>query len=328
MANRLSPESGEQRMKTGIWAIAIVAGCLTWIAPLTAQTAPAEPKLTPGNGPDDPRPAPWAISHNKADEPYKGPHGTPATPPPPGLYVAMGDSITYGVGVKVRCSPFPTHPVDVDEFCPDGTSYPVLVARALRAAGIAGHFMNVGIGGAHVDRVIKEEIPYLPAEATLINVYIGTNDSRPGATPKHDAKYVVGLFESQYEDMLKAIHAKAPHARIVLVNFPNEKYLNGSDSTYKIPETALPLYDEISQVLTRFIDAHYPAYGVVDTACNPSSYDWSLQLGQGVHPNEQGAAILAASVLKVVLTAKPAPPPASCKWYSEAVAADFAKSLR
>jgi lysophospholipase L1-like esterase len=286
--------------------------CFAFLCRLVAQAPQAvDNKPVPGSGPDDPRPAPWAISGDKVLKPYAGTPGTPATPPPAGLYVAMGDSITFGVGVKV-------HPVDVEVYCPNGKSYAVLVAKALRKAGIAGQFMDVGIGGAHVDRLINEEIPYLPANATLITIYIGTNDARPGAKPNHDAKYFIDLYERQYEEMLKAVHAKAPKARIVLVNFPNQRYLNGSDSAYKIPEETLPLYDEVSRTLTAFIDAHYPAYGVVDNACNPASYDWSMQSNLSVHPNEQGAAILAAAVVKVLSTNTPPAPPSSCKWFTGA----------
>ncbi len=257
-------------------------------------------------------PPPWAKT-SKGDilPPYEG-HGKAATAAPAGLYVAMGDSITFGVGVKPNCAPFPTHPVDVDEFCPTGGSYAVQVARALRKAGIAGHFMNLGIGGAHVERVLAEELPYLPAETTLVTLYIGTNDSRVVKNPNHSIADVAAQFEQHFDELLAAIHAKAPKARIVLLNFPNEQYLA---ATYHVPDDVLPRYSAESQILAKFIDDHYPAYPVVDTICNPDSYDNSLLYEGGVHPNDVGAARLAAEVLKVVLAKKPPAPPRDCQWF-------------
>jgi lysophospholipase L1-like esterase len=137
----------------------------------------------------------------------------------------MGDSITFGVGVNPNCAPFPTYAVDVDEFCPVGGSYAVYVARKLRRGGVAGHFMNIGVGGAHFEDVMTAQLPYLPAESTLVTLYVGTNDSRAVKDPKQTVAEVTNHYEKHFDELLAAIHAKAPKARIVLINFPNEQYL-------------------------------------------------------------------------------------------------------
>ncbi len=253
-------------------------------------------------------PPPWAIGRDKVT-PQQIPYGKAKTPTPVGLYVAMGDSITYGYGTKPNCQAFPVHPVDIDEFCPDGRSYAVLIARQLRAAGVAGHFMNVGINGATIKRIMQDELPYLPSDATLVTLYIGTNDSRGVA--RWPVDNVVRVYEKGYDELLEAIRARAPHVRIVLINFPNEKYLAAS---YHVEDSVLPLYDEVSQRLARFIDSHFSKYAVVDTICDPHSYDDSLRYNASVHPNEAGAKFLADAALKVILNAHPTPPPASCKW--------------
>lgn len=272
-----------------------------------------------------PTPAPdaipfWAKDKNGALIPSADEHATPSAPPPPGLYVAMGDSITFGVGVDRNCHAFPAHPVDIQEYCPDGTSYAILVAKALRDAGVAGRFMNVGISGAHVERVISDELPYLPPETTLVTLYIGTNDSRVVRDPNRSISDVVHQFETHFDQLLVQIQARAPMARIVLVNFPNERYLA---ATYNVPGDVLPRYDATSQSLAAFIDAHYPQYAVADTICNPASYDNSLLYKEGVHPNEAGAAILANSIVKVVLAKKPPAPPGQCQWFDAAKTAAF-----
>jgi lysophospholipase L1-like esterase len=263
----------------------------------------------------------WARDKNGVLIPPHDEQATPATPPPPGLYVAMGDSITFGVGVTQNCHAFPAHPVDIAEYCPDGTSYAILAAKALRDAGIAGHFMNLGISGAHVERVISDELPYLPPEATLITLYIGTNDSRGVRDPKVTAAQVATQFETHFDQLLAMIHARAPQARIVLINFPNEKYLA---ATYHFPDSVVQTFDTTSRLMNAFINSHYPKYAVVDTICNPASYDSRLLWNGGVHPNEAGAAILAQSLVKVLLAKDPLPPPASCQWFDARAAAALA----
>jgi lysophospholipase L1-like esterase len=260
---------------------------------------------------------PWAVARDGKVTPIHVGTATPATPAPAGLYVALGDSITHGVGVKNNCASFPATPVDIEAFCPEGTSYAILTAKALRAAGVAGRFLNLGISGAHVERVISDELPFLPADATLVTLYIGTNDSRGVKNLKTPIADVVHQYEQHFEDLLAAIHKQAPHARIVLINFPNQKYLAAS---YHLPDEVLPRYDATSQILDKFIDAHYPQYAVADTVCSPATYDDSLLYKSTVHPNEAGAAILADALVKVILAPKPPAPPAQCKWFDAATA--------
>lgn len=257
----------------------------------------------------------WARDRNGHFIPPHDEHASPATPPPPGLYVSLGDSITYGYGVEQNCHAFPTHPVDIDSYCPDGASYAILTAKALRDAGVAGHFMNLGINGATIERVITDELPYLPANATLVTLYIGTNDSRAVRNPDNSISSVVQKYESHYEQLLQMIHEQAPQARIVLINFPNQKYLAAG---YNVEEDVLPRYNRISQILATFVDMHYPKYPVVDTICNPVSYDQNLLYRATVHPNEAGAVHLAHAVTAVILAKHPPAPPASCTWYNEA----------
>jgi lysophospholipase L1-like esterase len=264
----------------------------------------------------------WAQDKNGALIPAHDEHAVPATPPPRGLYVAMGDSITFGIGATQDCHAFPAHPVDIAEYCPDGTSYAIRTALALRTAGAAGHFINLGIAGARVERVISDELPYLPAKATLVTLYIGTNDSRAVRDPGVSFDDVVANFETHFDQLLAMIHTRAPRARIVLINFPNQKYLAAG---YHVADDVLPRYDATSQTLTGFIDTHYPRYAVVDTICNPASYDDHLRWNGTVHPNDAGADILAQSVVKVVLDKNPPPPPNSCAWFDPRTEANLAR---
>ena len=300
------------RTKLFVGMILLAAG--TYAMPGQAQGSASV--ASPG-GADAVSAGPWAIGRDGKVQPEWVEPGSPKpkTPPPAGLYVAIGDSITFGYGTTKNCQAFPTHPVDVETFCPNGTSYAVRVARKLREDGIAGHFMNLGISGADVSRVIRDELPLLPAEATLITVYIGTNDSR--GTTKYPVETVVKRFETKYAEMLSLIKAKAPKARVVVVNFPNERVLAEElTEKYHTPVEALPRFEAVSQQLDTFIDSHFPEYPVVDTICMPESYRTDLLYRMSVHPDDEGSAILAKAVLKVITAAKPAAPPRSCKWYS------------
>ncbi|MDR3735347.1 MAG: SGNH/GDSL hydrolase family protein [Acidobacteriaceae bacterium] len=298
-------------LSVGLYA-ASAAQAQTAIGP-APTVAPVAAKL--------PAVAPWAVSREGVVTPeHASAQVLPSTPAPAGLYVAMGDSITYGVGIKQNCAAFPAHPVDIASFCPEGQSYAILTALALRKAGVAGHFMNLGIGGAHVERIIADELPYLPVEATLVTVYIGTNDSRVVKNLKHPIADVVQQYEEHYDQLLAMIHARAPKARIVLIDFPNEKYLA---ETYHFPDEVLPRFDATSQLLAQFIDGHYPKYAVVDTICNPKSYDATLLYKGGVHPNEAGAFLLAQDVVRVILADKPPAPPTHCTWYDAATAGEL-----
>ena len=278
----------------------------------------AEVSIPAQQDPAPPAVPAWARRKDGTMAHTRDEHATPSTKQPPGLYVAIGDSITYGTGVKQSCGPFPTQPVDIEEYCPDGTSYAILTAKGLRKAGIAGSFMNVGIGGAHVEQTISEELPYLPANTTIVSVYLGTNDSRVVRKLTLPISEAVEQFEEQYEKLLSAIHAKAPQARIVLINFPNQKYLADPK---RFGDDITPRFDATSQILDKFIDDHYPKYSVVDTICNPSTYDPAMIFEAGVHPNEAGAAVLAKSVLHEILS--PAPPSESCQWFNSSKAGDL-----
>jgi len=295
------------------------------VAPvLLAQTAAprkASPPFPPAIGADGkPVVVPWAVNRRTGAEiPVHDEGVTPATPAPEGLYVAMGDSITFGQGVTDNCQSFATHPVDIASACPDGKSYAALVALAMRKAGIAGRFMNLGISGATVDWVIDDEMPYLPAETTLVTLYVGTNDARFVRRTGMSVAENVKQYESQYEKLLGMIHTRAPEARIVLVNIPNYQTINAEGNFAEKDPNDLERFGATSQIFTKFVDGHYPHYPVADTICQAYSYDMGVHFNKSAHPNEAGSALLADAVIHAI-TDKPAAPPSKCEWYDAATA--------
>jgi len=295
-------------------------------AAIAAPSLIAQANFEPMKFIGDPAVPAWTKGKQGAAMPAFDEKVTPATPPPAGLYVALGDSITWGRGVTINCQPFPAHPVDIASYCPDGTTYPVLVAMALRKAGIAGHFMNMGISGGTVDTIIANELPYLPAETTLVTISIGGNDSRfvrrKGMTVKDNVK----LYEDQYMKLLDMVHQRAPKARIVLVNIPNYGTISKLGSRFT-SDTAVDQqhFDATSQLMTKFVDSLYPKYAVADTMCQAYSYDMSVHFEGSAHMTEPGYAQMAKSVLSAIQN--PAPPPAKCDHY-DAAKADALMSMK
>jgi hypothetical protein len=63
--------------------------------------------------------------------------------------------------------------------------------------------------------VMAKQLPYLPANSTLITLYARTNDSRAVKDPTQTVEKVTNIYGKHFNDLLSAIHAKAPKARVV-----------------------------------------------------------------------------------------------------------------
>jgi lysophospholipase L1-like esterase len=227
----------------------------------------------------------------------------------------LGDSITAGTGTSINCKPFPRKPITIGQYCANGTSYPLLVAKGLRAAGRANRLLNLGIPGATADQVIREEVPLIPSDATLVTLYVGTNDSREFGEFKSSVPDVVAHFTSVYQQILSGIAERSPTARIVLLNVPNEEVIGRS---YNIEETRRARFGAISTAFDLWINSQYPKYAVVDTLCDARSYDPSRRYRASVHLNDDGAKDLAQAILQLVLATTSPPPATKCEWLTPA----------
>jgi sialate O-acetylesterase len=115
-----------------------------------------------------------------------------ARPAKGGLYVAIGDSITYGYGLS----------------SPSRDAFPYVVGRRL---GIP--VLNLGIPGADARDALAFESNRVPHDATLITIFLGTNDAdriRRGLFNK-------AQFERTYRTLIVEAHEAAPNARIYLL---------------------------------------------------------------------------------------------------------------
>jgi sialate O-acetylesterase len=109
-----------------------------------------------------------------------------------GLYVAIGDSITFGYGLGA----------------PDRDAFPYLVAQRL---GV--RVLDLGIPGVDARGALAMETPHVPRSATIITIFVGTNDAdRIRRGTFSDAE-----FRSTYRSLIDAAHAAAPFAQIYLL---------------------------------------------------------------------------------------------------------------
>ncbi len=109
-----------------------------------------------------------------------------------GLYVAIGDSITFGYGLGA----------------PGRDAFPYLVAQRL---GV--RVLDLGISGVDARGALAFETPRVPRSATIITIFVGTND----ADRIRRGTFTDAQFRSTYRDLIAAAHAAAPFAQIYLL---------------------------------------------------------------------------------------------------------------
>jgi lysophospholipase L1-like esterase len=178
----------------------------------------------------------------------------------PAVYVALGDSLTFGLGAD--------HPAS--------DSYPVLLARHLPPGS---HLHNLGIPGITVADAIDQELPAaLASHPTLATVWLGLNDITISTAP---ADFSAGLAR-----VLGAL--QRADAKIFVANMPNPRI---------VPITALNPDDHLTRKYNSLIAAIAPRYGatVVDIYTQTNAI-WgvpALLTDDDVHPTTRGYTVIA-----------------------------------
>ena len=233
-------------------------------------------------------------------------------------YAGIGDSISWGHGVAIQCSPWPAVPVQTA--CPDGQNFPARLAQKLQTVQNTTLLVPAG-NGYRVKDVFTRQLPILEANTSVISVYIGTNDvpylsGTFGEYKESTLDKRIEEWQADYERMIGLIQARAPHAMIVLVNIPNRYYLPNNGVAYLPREVTDP---SVLIEIAKRINAHINSYAkkglrVVDLTCDPVSYDPSL-LPDGLHPSAAGAMGLAEKVFQVIRSNLITLPKAECTPY-------------
>ncbi|MEV4503907.1 SGNH/GDSL hydrolase family protein [Streptomyces klenkii] len=253
-----------------------------------------------------------------------------ATPAGGARYVALGDSYTSGPGIPQQTG---------GDCARSSVNYPALTAKALHQTS----FKDVSCSGAKTDdmwRAQGDNPPQLNALGTgtrLVTLGIGGNDigfgdiigtcaqlsaTDPAGAPCR-TKYTEGGADQltariagaapKVAQVLKDVHKRAPHARVVLVGYPAIMPEDGAGCFPAVPIAAgdVPylrdtekklntmLLGEARKAGVRFADTYKPTLG--HDVCKPAADRWvegaqPENPAAPFHPNARGEAAMATAV--------------------------------
>ncbi|MEA5362309.1 SGNH/GDSL hydrolase family protein [Amycolatopsis sp., V23-08] len=145
-----------------------------------------------------------------------------ASPPDPGVYVALGDSYAAGVGTQADNG-------DACQRSPE--SYPALWELAHSATG----FTSVACTGATTADVLDNQIGAVTSATTLVTVTVGGDDAgfttvmtvcvlqgtaACQAAVDQAVTFISESLPSRLADLYAAIRAAAPAAKVVVLGYP------------------------------------------------------------------------------------------------------------
>lgn len=256
-------------------------------------------------------------------------HGRPAV-----HYVALGDSYTSG----------PAIPTQVDANCArSDRNYPSLVAAAMRYAA----FTDVSCGGATTAQMWQAQGtngPQLDAvnrDTTLVTLQIGGNDigfgsiiatcaglsaGDPAGSPCKQHYGASGIDQltvnvvktaPKVAQVLRAVHRRAPHARVVVVGYPDLLPDDGVGCFPAVPFAAgdVPYLRDTEKQLNamlriealfggaEYVDTYRPTVG--HDMCKAPADRWIEPLvpaspAAPAHPNAKGEQVMAQAVAATV----------------------------
>jgi lysophospholipase L1-like esterase len=222
-------------------------------------------------------------------------------------YVALGDSYSSGVGAG-------------DYYGSGGScersrgAYPALWAAASHPAS----YVSEACAGATIGSVLRGQLSALNKATTLVSITIGGNDVGFGPVmstcvilPTSFCVHRVaaaeaeirGVLPGRLNELLAAVSADAPDARVVVMGYPEPYDLSRSASCIGLSATdrtdldqaATHLDTQLLAAADRYGDAFAdvrPAFGghqICDSHSWMNSVDW-LDIGASYHPNPAGQA--------------------------------------
>jgi lysophospholipase L1-like esterase len=245
------------------------------------------------------------------------------------IYTAIGASDANGVGSSSVCLPF------VD--CPTGMGYVPVAARQLRAQGFTVSLTNFGIPTAVISRgfqslavqygrsvegnFIDHEMPFVPKDTTVTTIFAGINEVNTitralgagagGGNPNAYIDEQVRVFGVDYATLIEGIRARAGQPRIVILNVPNAGAMPfQAGATQAQRQAAQRAAVAMSRTVVNRLASG--SVFIVDTMCDPRSYQPGLFSGDGLHPNDAGYANIAADVVRAITSASYPAPQDSC----------------
>lgn len=222
-------------------------------------------------------------------------------------YVALGDSYSSGVGSG-------------DYYRSGGScerspgAYPALWAAASHPAS----YVSEACSGATIGSVLRSQLVALNKATTLVSITIGGNDVGFGPVmstcvilPTSFCVHEVTAAEAEIRsvlpgrlnELLAAVSAAAPEARVVVMGYPEPYDLSRSASCIGLSTTdrndldqaAARLDAQLQAAADRYSDAFadvrsaFGGHQICDSESWLNSVDW-LDIGASYHPNPAGQA--------------------------------------
>jgi len=186
----------------------------------------------------------------------------------------VGNSITYGYGIENR----------------EQNSYPSVLQRLLGKRYKVGNFGHSGatlLSKGHRPYIQQEEYQKALAFAgDIVVIHLGINDTDPRNWPNHRNDFV-----KDYLTLISSFKKANPKARIVIARMSplshrHPRFESGTRDWHAEIQQAIALVAQ--QTNAQLIDFHEPLY------------HFPQMLPDAVHPNAQGAAILAQVVFGAI----------------------------
>ncbi|MCL5877128.1 MAG: GDSL-type esterase/lipase family protein [Candidatus Bathyarchaeota archaeon] len=165
--------------------------------------------------------------------------------------------------------------------------YPLYLQDML---GFGYQIKNFGVCGATVSQ--NSTIPYmnqpefkkaLEFDPDIVVVMLGTNDANPEIT------YCGENFVSDYEQLIQSFQSLKGQEQIWIVKSPPIFSDNSAYNNTYLSQTVLPQIDTLANQL------NLPTIDVNSVCANYSDY-----FGDGVHPNSDGASLIAENVYEAI----------------------------
>lgn len=186
----------------------------------------------------------------------------------------VGNSITYGTGIKDRIH----------------HSYPAQLQLLLGEKYLVKNFGKPGttlLSKGHRPYIAQEEYKQaLDYKADIVIIHLGINDTDPRNWSNHRDEFV-----SDYLKLINSFKQSNPKSRIIIARITpiadrHHRFISGTQQWHAEIQQAIQSVAAISQV--ELIDFHSPLYR------------FPILLPDSVHPNEEGAGIMARTAYSMI----------------------------
>ncbi len=169
-----------------------------------------------------------------------------------------------------------------------GSGYPKYAAELLTAQypDIEFEFVNLGVSGDCTFNLVERlEKEFIEEQPDIVSILIGVNDTWHFADPRENwMKH--SYYESCYRKVLTALKERT-NAKILMM----EQFLLPAPDKLYFREDLNPKIDITRRLAVEFADEYLPTDGLLAQAIVHTS--WQTFSGDGVHPSEAGARLIA-----------------------------------